>query len=674
MKINSNTFFLLLCSCSFVRIINAQSVIEDAILLSTFIRDENAQAYMEIPRSEQVYQILAKYTDSPTNVTEAKIEATFKNNPFLKLNSGAQGLISLDGNKKSTAGSSGSPWDAAIRGFTDFIISRAKTELDIAFFRRFKEELNDDKYKDLRILFPETTNTLNVIGVEIYQFDHYLNMLRDAFEEDLRLVLDYLPEVLENHKGDKVFANNPALMPSLRLALELRGWIDDEREPGEMLRMVTESEHAQKLLLSRDSIAFNTIRFVAFVSESLRNSKDQEHYWVNGEQLKRLKDRRILKIYLGLLCEESNKESYKTIRFPARFSTETAAAPKTIRQLLYEVGKQHQDSIEQYGLFIRTLGQKAESAMQAVIALRKLEEITADHQLPDEIKRQKMLDAGFNAFNGFTSILRKGLEIDELPYIAINTSVMAEARQITECLETGGELALSVAQKQYVRSMSKLILLLNKILVDKDDKPTFKKVMRYGTFMANVVEAKDDEEVEKAIEAIALPPGSYTIKRESRFSVALNAYLGVFSGEEYIKGVQDRKGLNNIGVTAPVGVSFSWGNVFPKAMRPWSVGFSVPLLDLGAVASYRLGNTEDTENAAEVAPTIQLKHIVAPGLFLEIGIGGTPLSFGLGGQVGARLRKIENETNKLGDAYYRLGASLKVDIPILNFYASPGKK
>lgn len=300
----------------------------------------------------------------------------------------------------------------------------------------------------------------------------------------------------------------------------------------------------------------------------------------------------------------------------------------------------------------------------------------ADATISNQVKQQQLLDASSDVFNGMISIMKKGLELKKLPYIKIDTTISNKVVGIIGSLEKGGSIALSIAQKQYSASVSQLVQLLDELLNkgDENNKKTLKKVLKYGTFMANIVEADSPEQAQKAIEAVALPPGSYTIKRESRFSVALNGYVGVFAGDEYILNVHDKRWINNVAVTAPVGISVSWGNICPDMMRPWSIGLFAPIIDLGAVASYRFGNAEDTVNGAETIPTIQLKDIVAPGIFLEIGIGGTPLSFAVGRQFGSRLRKIENESGKVGDTYQRLGATLKVDIPIVHFYASPGKK
>jgi len=103
--------------------------------------------------------------------------------------------------------------------------------------------------------------------------------------------------------------------------------------------------------------------------------------------------------------------------------------------------------------------------------------------------------------------------------------------------------------------------------------------------------------------------------------------------------------------------------------KPWSLGFFVPLIDVGTLASFRLD-----DRAVDVLPTITLGQIFAPGLFAELGIAGTPLSLGIGGQVGPRLRKFEADLVDLGETYFRWGASLKVDIPIFTLVHRPAQR
>ncbi len=669
-------FFLIPAFSLLASSIYAQSIIEDVAYIKRVTNDNTGK----FPLNEKTKPVFEKYFGVDTATGYAQ---KIKDNPFLDnifIFQSATGSPKVNEDYKS--GPLGKIGNLDVTnlafGMADFLVERTKTELNTAFFRRFQEEMNNKDYADLKTLFPETQSLLSIIGVEIYQFDHYLNALRNAFDKDLRMFQEHLPAVLENHKGEKVLKNKPELMPFLNLALELATWIKEERQPGEILKLLSEFDQMDSLRNLKKAgfrVAINSIQLVALISESLRSSTDTEHYWVNEEELKSLKNDTTFKIYLGLLYEVSKREPYNQITFPVAFEKNDTTSEKKLQDLLKHLGKkwpQIQNNIEKYRMYITTLGKETQQIMRAIAVLKLTQKsIIEDTSLSRMVKSQRLFDASLDVFNGLISLTNQSFQAEKLPYIKI--TIPENAKQISSYLETGGEIALHIAQKQYAGSVSKMVVLLDTLFISDDNKLILKKILKYGTFMANLVEAENPEQAKKAIAAVALPPGSYTIKRESRFSVALNGYLGVFGGSERIEAVPTKK-WNNWAITAPVGFSLSWGNICPKAMRPWSLGLFVPIVDLGAVASYRFGNTDDTENTTEEAPSIQLKHLIAPGLFVEIGIGGTPLSFGLGGQFGPSLRKIENKTSNVGDTYYRLGATLKVDIPLLNFYANPGKR
>lgn len=221
-----------------------------------------------------------------------------------------------------------------------------------------------------------------------------------------------------------------------------------------------------------------------------------------------------------------------------------------------------------------------------------------------------------------------------------------------------------------------------------DTKTVQNSMFKYGSFMAAMVQAKSSDDVENTIEAFALPAGSSRIKRETKFNVALNAYTGLYAGYEKIKGYDPDHcwQFNSIGVTAPIGVSVSWGQkkflwVGNEKKKHWSYSAFISLIDIGAVAAFRFqndstviaANHDTTKTMASQSPVIQLKHLVSPGVFLSVGIPKCPLSLNLGVQVGPNLRNVSSSNNSVqldfsNNVYVRYSASLCVDIPLLNFY------
>jgi hypothetical protein len=176
--------------------------------------------------------------------------------------------------------------------------------------------------------------------------------------------------------------------------------------------------------------------------------------------------------------------------------------------------------------------------------------------------------------------------------------------------------------------------------------------------------------VQNAIELFALPPGSSKAKKAPNTrALAINAYPGGHASSENFRlasGVGDKQTSAAYGLTAPVGISFNWGQSWGKKKgepRYGSMGFFFPVLDVGAVFAYRIQDG-DQENL----PPMEWKNIVAPGAYFVVSppFGKFPLTLGLGGQAGPLLRKVEDNGRYINRDVvgYRLGGFLTLDIPI----------
>jgi hypothetical protein len=241
---------------------------------------------------------------------------------------------------------------------------------------------------------------------------------------------------------------------------------------------------------------------------------------------------------------------------------------------------------------------------------------------------------------------------------------------------TGSNIAMDISRRNYSSAIINTYTLYEKAFGGsdggvRDTTDRFKGFMlKYGSFMAAVSQAQSSDDVESAIEAVALPAGSARIKRESCFNIALNAYAGLFYGREMIGNVDDH--FSVYGVAAPIGFSLSKGHSFffvGTGDCGWSTSLFVSLIDIGAVASFRFIGKNDS---VAQAPTIQLKDIISPGLFLSVGFPKVPLSLNVGSQLGPNLRTVTSTTNTYEDKLYlRWSLSLCVDIPVINFFTTP---
>ncbi|MCD8540382.1 MAG: hypothetical protein LRY55_11920 [Leadbetterella sp.] len=191
---------------------------------------------------------------------------------------------------------------------------------------------------------------------------------------------------------------------------------------------------------------------------------------------------------------------------------------------------------------------------------------------------------------------------------------------------------------------------------DGDTKGLIKTLTNYGTFIAQVSQAQNSDEVSEILEQFAAPVGSYRDKSIHKFSIALDSYVGIGGG--WKKEMEDKR-EPSWWVNTPVGVSFS----FPVA-NVVSVTVMPTILDIGPLVSYRFLNSD-----GEVAK-IYLKEIISPGIFGSLGFGGKiPLFINLGWQRPAYLTAVNATENTYNLNPYKLfSISAAVNIPLLNLY------
>lgn len=546
-------------------------------------------------------------------------------------------------------------------GLSDFLIERAKTELNTAFFKQLKNELNTS---ELKVLFQNTVNILNVIDTDIYQYSLYLNNLKIAFEQDIQalpytlkkiagkkilpdivLLLDFFTQFIAGKHIAELIRNlqqDDKNLKDVEFALDFLAQLKTNQHPAQLIRFLSNSNTLKMI----DQDLNQKLKAVEFISESFRNTNG-ERYWVSREELAQLNDSITLRIYLGLLYQKMQKDEYSSIK---------GVLGKWVDS--NDVTLEKGFKLKKYIYELSELTDLLELSVSDYKKKRK--EIIVNPELSQKEKYARMYEESMKVYDQTLNIIEMTYKSEGSPFYVRNQN---KPDSLIQKLREVGQIGVFISNKQYLSAISAVVVLLN---INNFDNVTVKKIMKYGTFMAALIEAETPDEAKAAIEAVALPPGSYSIKRYSRFNVSLNGYIGGFYGHEFINGVSDGLAFNNLSLSAPVGVYFGWGLCGSKAKNPWSFGFFIPVIDLGTVASFRLGNSD-----AATIPSIKLNSLIAPGLFLEFGIGATPLSFGIGTQIGPKLRNIDETTADVGDFYWRVGASLKVDIPILNLYSSP---
>lgn len=624
-------------------------------------------------KGDTIISVLEVYFPGIINAGNCdEITKRFKENPFLKdLECGVIKSAS-EPNKISVSSLVSSVGGLDVTsiadGFAKFMVKRTKEELNVAFFTRFKTAISSDKYKDLQTVFPQTCRALMIIGEEIYNYEAYIQTLREAFENDLSTLQANLPGIIDNHPD--FFGKHRALAATLLSSCYIAGQLQANVHPGDIL-----AEYPAGYLNDFNLNWKGSIQTLQLFSGSLKSSSQSDtSYWVTLKEIKELvKDPVSFRIYMGLVYQTALIK-YDSVHFQ-KF---------TLCEVLENVAIKYDSASPAYRDYLTKLGAKTE----------KLKLLIKNHQKPTS--DSLAFEQYYQYFKSSVNLLEYCTEAGKLPYVNL-PHLKDTLKDYFDVAYSTGDLVLDINRRNYSSAVTNMVHIYNIIYakywkqpVDAKTQKSIKNegenarksmnyMFKYGTFMASMVQAKSSDDVEKVIEAAALPSGSSRIKRETPFNVSLNAYTGLFIGYEKISGMeQDKFEINNYGVAAPIGVSVSTGGhsflcLFPKNEGHWSYSAFFSLVDIGAVASFRFQNTDSVSQI----PTIKLQDIISPGMFLSVGFPKCPLSLNLGAQVGPNLRSVyvEDKENPgvyvnsyQNNVYWRFSAALVVDIPIFNFY------
>ncbi len=656
---------------------SSNQILLDAIKLKAMILSEIPDTAIVFSSTfeEDAAEILKGYLRSINTYGEIKSE--YDKNPFIRLPDNTN-LSASEVTGKSKIPFSLSSLDVTnfAFGLTDFLIERTKTELNIAFFERFKDEMTKEEYKDLKILFPQTFQMLTAIGDQMYYYNNYIQGLRHAFETDLKRMPYHIRNWVDLHEA----SIDASVSNTIRIGLITTTSIIENKHPGAILKDL--STEVKSLNENENDNIFQTFEnithFVALISESFRDTLGASDYWVDGSKIRQLaNDEVLLRIYLGLFYQQINLDSAK---LDIAFSNDI-----TLLDLLETIGQNWNKYSFVANRLISRFSSQINLTQSSVARFNETKRrVNTNDELTNRVRNYEMFNAYYDITTSMLDILRNiGLGMNEFSEGINNVDTIIGKKikpvftrtileKIDEILiariETTHKIGVHVFNKQYAGAVAQTFLILNRAVPDKNNQ--WQTFLKYGTFMANLVSADSPEAVTAAIEAVAVPLGSYSIKRHSNFSIALNGYLGIFGGQEFISGMDNAW---NASITAPVGISFNWRRCENKYVG-WVVPTSIftSIIDLGVITNYRLTETNDVSSV----PKVKLNNIISPGIFLEWRLGKTPLTLGAGGQFGPQIREqiikddMGNITGKelISEAlYWRAGLSLKVDIPILYF-------
>ncbi len=679
-------------------------------------------------RKEKVYEILSGYCGR--KIDDSNFPDLIKSNKFFS------GIIVSEGNnpdmppdsKSRVTGSSagggilGTDVTALADGLAQFMVARAKEELNIAFFVRFKETLEDPRFLELRMLFPETFQSLQNIDQNIYLLNNYLQTLREAMQHDLAQIIEHAFEVIGQDKFRPFFEQNPELDVVVRVGLRTADALRNHMHPGDLVKSLARTDFSPSDFSRNFSSAMKTLNLF---SQSLR-SDTTGSYWVNSFEIYNglLNKDDVFKIYLGLLLEQARQEDitfysgdkkyvlssffeqlkpddYIGIkRYISSLTEKTGQLDKLTKEMKRDPGKADFDD---YYRFFNTSLDLISAAFEVsswpdgnirkkitelkVPASRCISVARQSSYIALNVKSREYASAVMNLatlldtiFSSKTNISRINSILTEISdYIGKHPTLLKEGFKKSDFVDLLNDYLKKptpenldavdhyTSDKSITEDpfMSAKFNEIKAMLVTAGMMNIIGQIIKYGTFAANITRAQSAEEVKSALESAALPVGSYRIKRQSSFNISLNGYVGLTGGFQF-----DSAGNSGvIGAWAPVGPAFSWGNLCRNGKNSASLSIFVPVIDIGALALFRLN-----DDSTEIKSSITLNQILAPGLFFSLGFPGMPISFSAGYQMAPLLQSLSTGQPVLNSKNWgRIMVSIAVDIPLFNLYSKPGR-
>lgn len=595
----------------------------------------------------------------------------------------------------------------------DIMIDHAKEELTVAFFNRFDKFIKE--HEEFQVLFPKTTEKLSKLLS--YKYPEMIKSLREVFHEDLRLIAYKIDDVMLLPKYSALSASYPEIsiaIKSLRLIHQLE---TDGLNAGGVLDTMANFREWNSAAGSNSLKNFgNALRVANLINQSLSIRNEGVSEWQDANKtVKLFQDDRLFTFYMGLIYVKASsaptpiqfipRGGGPNVTFTSVLTTQatniaafqnrlhefidlTGVLQKSISDIKKGNGKlsdveRHtyiSNSIDvlQYAFSLYTFFDPSYERSDDCITILRLSNDIYKNIYEENYNAaiSNSLDL-FEKFSGFSAqpitftdaqVDAVIVRIESLNGAVADAKAKSNLKDIAKKLKNPSKVEAEDINYLYDKVADAQLLTVKNNSNLKGLLKLVQKIKPYALFMANMIEAKDEKEVKAALDAVILPVGSSSIKKNSDFNFNFQSYLGArVSFTNAKKETAENTWNDRFALSAPIGLSISYG-----LDNNWgALSLFVPIIDLGAIVDYKLKYKNEDTPAEEVESkdyTVKLGQIFSPGVYFVYGFGANiPLSFGIGGQYGPGLSKIdEDSSTHLSNPYWKWNAFLSVDIPLFN--------
>jgi hypothetical protein len=629
---------------------NKRFAFYDALTLDSL--SKSIEAKPDSSNLGKFLSILWQYTNLPGSIPVQNLRKKFKDNPFLtdEVDTKAHEYDSVLADKATKerrnlapqvfkpviAGPAAAsniggalPWEAnLIAGATEYLAEGFENTLTQYFLDALKDSLKQSKH--FQFLFPSTYALVSVDGSQ-WAYGSMLQLLKTSIQSDLQNMPRNLNQFMHNVQPFRDELQTSTAIQLLSDILDIFDRLQSGQHPAEILDRLNELEVVRNC---KDSTISGVMSVFAGISGALREKEGENHAWIPWSKIQVMRDKE--KTYFFALIFQRIKD-YPLSNYGGNQYT-LSSAFKLLSEKKYSL-VQLRGILEMLQGKFSQLSQAIENSKARADSLRRiggapftiyLSYTDAALQIVEYALDQRLID------------LCK-LWQDPPPDVSRYRLIAFHTRQLLEQFQ----------QQQYAASISHTLVILQLCNTHGKFPDRF---FRDAAFLASIAEAKSAGDIKSALQAAALPVGSFAIKRKASFDVSVNSYIGLGLGMDF-PNHSVRKFLG--GLASPVGVTLSWGN-----LQGWIQACSahINLLDFGIPLNASFADS------GKIPTDLQLKHLLALGPGFICHIRNSPFSIGLLATYTPEVRAIAGVPGK--QSTWRGMLLFSVDFPLFDIYAN----
>ncbi len=554
----------------------------------------------------------------------------------------------------------------------------------------------------LGTLFPKTKEL--VMKVDAKDFSSIVDMLKERIREDLKDLLKNLALLDDNVAWVKTMKKAHPEVAIAFAGVDLMNQLTTVKHPVEIFSLFPASELFNSL--ENDTPYTKNPRSMARLMEIFAYSFTVESNgakaWVELDALEPFLDEKdFYRLYFGLLLGLDNKYDAYQIRWYKNANDTKGDRPI---ELLANEAKTLMDKeiFDKYRATFYKIAQVGNYVNEQVIAMKQMKSKTGTADYLKVISYSEsvtnMLDTTLWVIS---DVMKTVIPEDKDPKNRVD-SVITKIHFATTSMREATKIYKSLSEKEYAAAIGNAMNLLQtitcKMAKDSDLCQTCSNTnwTRTANLLVSIAIAKDRDDLEAAFKQFAHNPGSWRVKRESTFNVALSVYGGGFFGRDQLSGdtlimqvttidssgqttttqsvepiSKGNRNSSSAAITLSIGPSCNFG--FKMLGLRWSASLYVPIVDIGAVTAFRIKDASTSD-----LPNFEWKDIFSPGAYAYLGLPNMPISIGFGVQSTPALREIKlidpTHIRTTFAGSFRYGACVAVDLSLLDFKTKLSKK